>query len=273
MDIYKITNKIDGKIYIGKSQEGYEQRFKEHVNNALNGSDKCPKLYNAMRKYGVKNFVCEKIDTRETPSDLCLCEKYWIEKLDAQNPSIGYNIANGGDGGYTWSPKGTITINNGIKNRQVQPEEVDKYLLEGWVLGGHTARKRPNVGKWVNDGNVQRRVNKDELDSYLSNGWVLGYTEKGKENLSVSHRGQVPGNKGKTLSEEERRHVSERTKEAMNTPEMKAKMRAIYDDRRGSKWVTNGERSLQVHKNEVEYYINSGYKLGRMLRKVGDVNE
>lgn len=59
----------------------------------------------------------------------------------------------------------------------------------------------------------------------------------------------------------------------MNTPEMKAKMRAFYDDRKGSKWVTNGEHSLLVNKNEVEYYINSGYKLGRILKKGGDVNE
>ena len=79
------------------------------------------------------------------------------------------------------------------------------------------------------------RVLSDELQTYLDNGWVRGYCKKAKENLSRSHQGQVPGNKGKTLSEEERRHVSERTKEAMNTPEMKAKMRAIYDDRRGSK--------------------------------------
>lgn len=107
----------------------------------------------------------------------------------------------------------------------------------------------------------------------MDNGWVRGYCKKAKENLSRAHQGQVPGNKGKTLSEEERRYVSERTKEAMNTPEMKAKMRAFYDDRKGSKWVTNGEHSLLVNKNEVEYYINSGYKLGRILKKGGDVNE
>lgn len=76
MDIYKITNKINNKIYIGKSQECYKQRFKEHTTSALSGSTKCPKLYNAMRKYGIENFICEKIDERDTQRELCLCEQY-----------------------------------------------------------------------------------------------------------------------------------------------------------------------------------------------------
>ena len=178
-------------------------------------------------------------------------------------------------------------MNKDNKNTFVKPEDVSDYLEDGWNLGGKKLKlgdKKSKLGGkkvgpsrrrglWINNGEKQIRALPDELQTYLDNGWVRGYCKKAKENLSRAHQGQVPGNKGKTLSEEERRYVSERTKEAMNTPEMKAKMRAFYDDRKGSKWVTNGEHSLLVNKNEVEYYINSGYKLGRILKKGGDVNE
>ena len=102
MDIYKITNVLDGKIYIGKSNN-YKHRFNAHKHRALKGSTGCPHLYAAMRKYGVENFICEKIDESFTQEDLCRKEIFWIEKLDARNTCIGYNIARGGEGGATWS--------------------------------------------------------------------------------------------------------------------------------------------------------------------------
>lgn len=40
-------------------------------------------------------------------------------------------MTSGGDGGMTWSPKGTVTVNNGVKNRQIKPEELDEYLANG----------------------------------------------------------------------------------------------------------------------------------------------
>ena len=54
-----------------------------------------------MRKYRVENFICEKIDESFTEEDLCRKEVFWIERLDARNPDIGYNIAKGGLGGDT----------------------------------------------------------------------------------------------------------------------------------------------------------------------------
>ena len=288
--IYKIINTVNNKIYIGKTEETIERRLYEHKLNVKTGH-KRSRLYSAMKHYGVDKFIAEELDHSDSSEELCEKERYWIKTLNSQDPEVGYNIAPGGEGGFTWSAKGYVTMNKDNKNTFVKPEDVNDYLEKGWNLGckklkldskevessAGDSRQRTTLsrrrGLWINNGERQIRVLSDELQTYLDNGWVRGYCKKAQENLSRAHQGQVPGNKGKTLSEEERKHVSEKTKEAMNTPEMKAKMRAIYDDRKGSKWVTNGEHSLLVHKNEVEYYINSGYKLGRMLRKVGDVNE
>lgn len=51
--IYKITNNINGKIYIGKTIRSPETRWNEHIRNALFEQDRYnTPLYSAMRKYG-----------------------------------------------------------------------------------------------------------------------------------------------------------------------------------------------------------------------------
>jgi hypothetical protein len=61
MIIYKIINKITKDIYIGKTKKSIQKRFSQHINNASRGSLDCPKLYNAIRKYGIENLMCMKL--------------------------------------------------------------------------------------------------------------------------------------------------------------------------------------------------------------------
>ena len=93
MYIYKTTNLINGKIYVGKS----EKLIEETQNYYGSGI----KLKKAISKYGVENFKKEIIDNAETISELNQKEKYWIKSLNSQERPIGYNIADGGDGGNT----------------------------------------------------------------------------------------------------------------------------------------------------------------------------
>lgn len=57
MIIYKITNKINGKVYIGQTTDSLSRRKSGHIQAATSGSKS--KLYSAMRKYGVENFEFE----------------------------------------------------------------------------------------------------------------------------------------------------------------------------------------------------------------------
>lgn len=62
--IYKITNQINGKIYIGQSCN-IEQRWNQHIATAKNDNHygHCRTLlYPAMRKYGIENFTMEIIE-------------------------------------------------------------------------------------------------------------------------------------------------------------------------------------------------------------------
>ena len=91
--IYQITNDINQKIYIGKTECSIEKRFKEHCWDAFRERNEKRPLYNAMRKYGIEHFHIELIEETDSPEER---EIYWIE--EKQSFKNGYNATIGGDG-------------------------------------------------------------------------------------------------------------------------------------------------------------------------------
>lgn len=93
--IYKITNNINGKIYVGQSINIYE-RWKQHEYKAFNCNEKAynSAIHQAYRKYGIENFSYEIIEECP-PEQLDIREIYWIEQLNSLAPN-GYNITPGG---------------------------------------------------------------------------------------------------------------------------------------------------------------------------------
>ncbi len=98
--IYKITNKINGKVYIGQTIKTVNKRFKEHIN-----SSKCKSrnsynypLCKALRKYGINNFSVEKIEELQdfTQREIDERETYWIKYYNSINKNFGYNQLQGG---------------------------------------------------------------------------------------------------------------------------------------------------------------------------------
>ena len=90
MFIYKITNLINDKFYIGKTTRSIHIRFNEHCKKA---TSKMP-ITMAIEKYGKQNFIVEQIDVADSLQNLNLKEKYYISIM---NPV--YNVSKGGDGG------------------------------------------------------------------------------------------------------------------------------------------------------------------------------
>lgn len=60
--IYKITNKINGKVYIGKTIHSIETRWNQHIYESKKQRYECRPLYDAFNKYGIENFTIEEID-------------------------------------------------------------------------------------------------------------------------------------------------------------------------------------------------------------------
>ena len=91
--IYKITNKINGKIYIGQTNLTVEKRFSEHIRASYLEKNKNRPLYIAFNQYGVSNFTLETVEETDNPNER---EKYWINYFDSFNN--GYNATKGGEG-------------------------------------------------------------------------------------------------------------------------------------------------------------------------------
>lgn len=93
--IYKITNEINGKAYIGQSI-CIEERFKQHKREAFYKNKRSNKiLYQAFRKYGLENFSFEILEEC-TKEELDNREIYWIKYYNTFND--GYNLTMGGQG-------------------------------------------------------------------------------------------------------------------------------------------------------------------------------
>ena len=93
MVIYKITNLLNGKIYIGQTKQPIEKRFLQH-------SKANSPLGQAMRQCGLENFIIEIIERCENQEQMNEREKFWIKVLNSLVPN-GYNILNGGTGFFS----------------------------------------------------------------------------------------------------------------------------------------------------------------------------
>lgn len=99
--VYTATNKINGKIYVGKTYN-FEKRKNEHIYDI---DDDLP-FHRALKKYGVENFEWKIIDYAYSSEEIKEKEIYWIKKLNTcihSQSSNGYNITLGGEGGVSWN--------------------------------------------------------------------------------------------------------------------------------------------------------------------------
>ena len=111
-EVYKITNLKTNKIYIGITMQGIENRFKKHINEAMNGSDRY--LCKSFRKYGIENFKVELVDDKiNSYKELLEKEKYYIKKYNTLIPN-GYNMTLGGEGslGRPVKPENRLKMRN-----------------------------------------------------------------------------------------------------------------------------------------------------------------
>jgi group I intron endonuclease len=149
--IYKIENLINGKVYIGQSQN-ISQRWIAHRNRPFNtnASQYDSPLYRAIRKYGLENFSFEVLEEVEKDK-LDEREIYWISNFKSNDSSKGYNLTTGG-GAIT---NGILTLEevheiyNLLLNTNLSQEEIaNKYgISQRSVSGINTGQTWVEIGR------------------------------------------------------------------------------------------------------------------------------
>lgn len=183
--IYKITNRINGKIYIGQTTKSIEYRFEQHKRTAKRKLSFTSYLYRAMNECGLDNFDVEELQTCDTREELDKAEQHWITHFCSQNSDIGYNILEGGRGG-------------GCRSKEFQLSEAQLSALE-------SGRHLPSSEKQKNQLAERRRncVVSEETRKKLSiasSGHVA--SEETKKKMSAAHKGK----KKKPLTEAQKQN-------------------------------------------------------------------
>lgn len=127
MIVYKITNNVNNKVYIGITSKTLHERWLQHVNAALSSRSHYP-FHKAIRKYKPNSFTLEILEEVETEEEAKQREQYWISFYNSYVKfNLGYNATLGGDNNQHLageeSPSAKLT--------QKQVDDIIKELLYG----------------------------------------------------------------------------------------------------------------------------------------------
>ncbi len=158
--IYKITNLIDGKVYIGQTVN-YNKRKKRHLSSLENGNHHNEHLQRAFDKYGRDSFKIELIKKCNI-EELDKLERYYIKELDACNHDKGYNMMYGGQRYRNFTKEVRLKMSEEGKGRKftnehkkkislaqkgkvISQESIDKANATKKKLRVHCGEKNPNA--------------------------------------------------------------------------------------------------------------------------------
>jgi hypothetical protein len=201
MIIYKITNLLSGKIYIGKDSKNNPNYYGSGV-----------AIKEAIKRLGKDNFRKDIIEYC-TPENINEREIYWIEQTNCRDLSIGYNLAPGGDGGgnlYAYHPDADgirARISKTLKKTMSTPEYREKCSIRVREF-----MNRPGMREHFSK--IQKEVqNRPEIKEIISR------THKGRKRSESTRQNIKNGQIRYSSNPENREKIMERINRGMNSPE------------------------------------------------------
>ena len=188
MVIYKTTNLINGKIYIGQDLENNPNYF---------GSGLIFKK--AILKYGKNNFKKEILEYCFNKQELCEKEKYWIKKLNSQNKNIGYNITGGGEFGDT------LTHN---PNREEISKKRNEIIRSEYVRNKISNTLKKYYSNEENRLKTSIATKNGMLNDIVKNKISLGKKGKRLPDWVYKQQAETRKLKGVVISEDVKRRIS-----------------------------------------------------------------
>lgn len=269
--IYKTTNLISKKIYIG------QKKSDKFLGNKYLGSG--VKLLDAVKSYGKENFKVELIEEIDKLEDMDTREIYWIKYYNATNSKIGYNLSEGGK-----VNRNLVGENNPFYHKHHTEETRNKLKELGKkryhsLLSDETKLKISIFCK----GRIVSEETRQKLSENAKTN--PNYGLKGKH-LSEEHRKKVSlAKKGKTSKAKGKIHITNDKEDKMIFPEQLDEYmnngwrrgRKKFSDEacknissghknkpttNGRIWVTDGKINKVIPPNELQHYLELGYKRG-----------
>lgn len=231
--IYKITNLVSKKCYIGETkEENPEKRWKGHI-QSMKRNQGCPALRDAIKKYGIEQFKFE-ILIICFDEDRFIYEKEYIKKYNCQVPN-GYNILAGGEGGgflgrqHSDETKKKIS-ESGKRFRKENPDYYESYrekhkeamkkvdisaalknsekfqkaMKEGRFGGKLSEKTKTKISESViKYFNNNREKHRDTITKAIGKK-ITQYTKDNvfiKEYISIAEAGRTSGVKGKNIQQ------------------------------------------------------------------------
>lgn len=266
--IYKTTNRINGKIYVGKRKGEFTTSYK--------GSGKY--LRNALNKYGVENFSVEVIEYCETLDIQNEREKYWISYYRNLGTPM-YNIAKGGDGGDTYYKLSKVDRDIMLKRKSEATRNNQIIYKENYAIGHkkawETRRKNGNdkmsieQRRKLSEAHKGHKPSKESIQKGIESRKGYKHSEETKHKISSS-------NKGKNRSVETCSKISQSLKGKRSgelngfygkthTEKTKELIGSYNKERFANRvWINNGEINKRVLMTELEKYKKLGFEEGRI---------
>ena len=258
--IYKFQNKLNNKIYIGQSREE-KRRYERHVNC----KEPLYELDRAIKCYGIENFTYEIIESFESYNIdevnnwMDEREEYYIKEFNSLYPN-GYNLL---------SSKKHPEFSEITKQRISESITGEKNGFYG-KKHSEESRKKMSISAKKRGNNHPNFVKTQEM---IDN-WKISI-KKYYENLTDKEKIEISNNQKKrykqwkdSLTEEEYNEWNKnRIKKSSETKQRKFKEGTLICSTKGKKAINNGIIGKKVLPEEVDKYLQNGWKLGALWNK------
>ena len=145
MVVYLVTNKVNGKQYVGQTIRPLLERWRDHCR-----LDKGNYFHRAIQKYGSDNFEIRVIDTATSGEELDEKEIYWIKKLDTLVPH-GYNI----------KPGGNVGMRGRFGGLSPRSQLIYQFTLNGGMVNGYWGSSEASRITGISEDCIRRSLQRD----------------------------------------------------------------------------------------------------------------
>lgn len=147
--VYTITNKLNGKVYVGSTSATFGARWRQHRYNFRKGNHHSIYLQRSFDKYGESNFIFEILEITEP--NICVdIEQYWINLIRPEYNSVmtaksnfGYKHRDESKLKMSKAKKGHTPWNKGLKTGNTRTKEGEMRRLKSLAKSGKFAGRKP----------------------------------------------------------------------------------------------------------------------------------